>query len=231
MERSLAVLVVLLIACQSSPPRAAPEPLAASPAPIPTPEVEAPARADPGPESMSEAERLLAEQVIRSRIEAEKRDAVARHFLEQGREAYRRTRYEEARAHLRHAIELEPSPPIRDEAGELLRRVEGVGMDTDAVFEQVVARANVQVQQAVAEIRVLMQEGQERLSRGDFDAAFDRFGKAEEILRWMPYEAPREILVRRNTALRDAGARDQAESEATDARRLREEARRMSEEE
>lgn len=201
MERSIAVLALLaLAACQSTPP---PPPAPGSGPPVAAATEPAAPEAPAADVPETEAQRLLAERVLRFRIEAEKRDVVARHFLEQGRVAYRQTRFEEARTHLRRAIDLDPSPGIRGEAEDLLQIVEGVGMNHEAVFEHVVARANVQNQQAIAEVRVLMQEGQDRLARGDFDGAFDRFEKAEEILRWMPSASPRETLLRRGTAARE----------------------------
>lgn len=231
---SSSLLVLLLSACQSSP---APEPQAGAPespaamvraedegpAPLPEP----PARA--ASEGIDEAERLLAQEVARARIEAQRRDVVARYFLEEGRTAYREGRLDAARAHLHRVLELEPSGEIVEAARTLLREVEGGGLGTRGVFDHVVERANVQVQQAYAQAHVLLEEGRELMVRRDFEAAFDRFERAEEILRWMPYDSARGPLADRAEALRDARAYQEAEWEEASARALREEARRMAE--
>lgn len=217
MERLWAALLAAsAIACQSTPPSQpmddppADEPIVALPPP-------------PDPQAIEEdEERRIAERVLASRVEALERETLARRLLDEADLAAREGRSDEARARLRHVLELEVPPELRDEASVALAALDAVPrVQRAAVPGPVRPRADLQRRASISEIHTLLEEGRIRTGRGDFDGAFERLDRAEAILRHLPYDEPRDVLDPDVSDLRRTGPASSAEAEALESRRYR----------
>ncbi len=216
MERIAAAIIVLSLttACQTTPPS---QPMEDPPAedlavaPRPPVAVEAP----PPPAAEDEAERRLADRVLRSRLEAQERDALARVLLDEARLSRREGRLDEARALLRRALGTEASPALREEASAALAAIEAER--TPATVSRPAVHPDLQRRRSISEIHSLLEEGRTRTARGDFDGAFESLDQAEAILGRLPYDEPRDVLEPRIGDLRRTNPASRAEEEAIEA--------------
>ncbi len=186
----------------------------------------------PPPGGGSPDERLR-EAAERTQLMEQKRDVVAQYFLDSAERFYRETKYKEARDNLLQALELNPNPQISAKATSMLRQIEdllGIGGASEGVLlGQEVERMKVKVDQAVAQVRVKIQEGQQAMDRNDYDKAINTFDQALEILRWLPYHAPKRELQSQLESLKETALRRKQEWEAEKATKLRDESRMAAE--
>lgn len=120
---------------------------------------------------------------------AQRRQSLAKDYLESGKAHFEQGRLEEARRDLARVIELDPAnaeaQTLFDRASSLLGYRAG---ERSEVFASVRDREMVRIQEARFRADNLVVQGKYEMEKGDYDSAIRSFEDAASILEWFPHE-------------------------------------------
>ncbi|MFH1022552.1 MAG: hypothetical protein V1809_04130 [Planctomycetota bacterium] len=176
----------------------APAPDAAAAQPAPDAAVQPASAPAEKPADMTSAEDELAKLAREDSLRRQQERYLAQKHFELGQKYYKEFRYEKAEKDLAESMKyfetLKYDPKLAPQAEEVRKLLQetrwllGQFDEKEAsVTEKMRTERQVKIEQAKVEVEHAIQEAQRFRADKKFDEAKDRFDKALEIIRWMPY--------------------------------------------